>query len=151
MNYLQKSLSVEPEGKALAIGHTFLRIAVGLMIFYIHGVHKLIGGIAYLRDGSPWPLAKEIAEMNFPAPVPSAFAATLAQFICSLFLVAGCFTRLNAAILTGTLGVAVLQNLLANRDPQLAILYVIVLITLLFAGGGPFSVDAKFSARNHEH
>jgi uncharacterized membrane protein YphA (DoxX/SURF4 family) len=77
--------------------------------------------------------------MNFPAAVPSAFAATLVQFICSLFLVAGCFTRLNAALLTGTLSVAILQNVLAHRDPQLAMLYVVVLITLLFAGGGRFS------------
>ena len=87
-----------------------------------------------------------LAEMNFPAAVPSAFAATLVQFICSLFLVAGCFTRVNAALLTGTLSVAILQNVLAHRDPQLAMLYV-VLMTLLFAGGGRFSVDAKLSAR----
>lgn len=88
-----------------------------------------------------------LAEMNFPAAVPSAFAATLVQFICSLFLVAGCFTRVNAALLTGTLSVAILQNVLAHRDPQLAMLYVVVLVTLLFAGGGRFSVDAKLSAR----
>ena len=88
-----------------------------------------------------------LAEMNFPAAVPSAFAATLVQFICSLFLVADCFTRVNAAPLTGTLSVAILQNVLAHRDPQLAMLYVVVLITLLFAGGGRFSVDAKLSAR----
>ena len=88
-----------------------------------------------------------LAEVNFPAAVPSAFAATLVQFICSLFLVAGCFTRLNAALLTGTLSVAILQNVLAHRDPQLAMLYVVVLITLLFAGGGRFSVDAKLSPR----
>jgi putative oxidoreductase len=147
MNVLQKSVIVEPEGNAVAIGHTFLRVAIGLMIFYIHGVHKLLGGIAYLRDGSPWPLLKEIAEMNVPVPLASAFAATLVQFICSLFLVAGCFTRVNAALLTGTLSVAILQNLLAHRDPQLAILYVVVLITLLLAGGGRFSVDSKLSAR----
>jgi uncharacterized membrane protein YphA (DoxX/SURF4 family) len=147
MNVLQKSVIVEPEGKAVAIGHTFLRVAIGLMIFYIHGLHKLLGGIAYLRDGSPWPLLKEIAEMNVPAPLASAFAATLVQFICSLFLVAGCFTRVNAALLTGTLSVAILQNLLAHRDPQLAILYVVVLVTLLFAGGGRFSIDSKLSAR----
>lgn len=88
-----------------------------------------------------------LAEMNCPAAVPSAFAATLVQFIRSLFLVAGCFTRVNAALLTGTLSGAILQNVLAHRDPQFAMLYVVVLITLLFAGGGRFSVDAKLSAR----
>jgi uncharacterized membrane protein YphA (DoxX/SURF4 family) len=67
-----------------------------------------------------------LAVMNFPAAVPSAFAATLVQFICSLFLVAGCFTRVNAALLTGTLSGAILQNVLPHRDPQLAMLYAVV-------------------------
>jgi hypothetical protein len=39
MNYLQRSISVEPEGNTVASGHTFLRVAIGLMIFYIHGLH----------------------------------------------------------------------------------------------------------------
>lgn len=147
MNIFERTIQVDPEGKALAIGHTFLRLTVGVMIFYIHGLHKLLGGIAYLQHGSSWQLAKEITEMHFPAPIPSAFAATIAQFVCSLFLMVGCFTRVNAAILTGTLSVAILQNLLAHRDPQLAILYVITLITLLFCGGGRYSVDAKLTSR----
>ena len=38
------------------------------------------GGLAYLQHGTPWTLAKEVAEMHFPAPVASAFAATALQF-----------------------------------------------------------------------
>ena len=53
-------------------------------------LHKLLGSIAYVRDGWLWQLASEIAEMNFRAAVQSAFAATFIQSICSLFLVAGC-------------------------------------------------------------
>ena len=81
--------------------------------------------------------------MHFPAPVASAFAATFLQFLCSPLLALGLFTRLNAALLTGTLSVAILQNLLAGRDPQLAILYVLVLLSLVFLGGGRFSLDAR--------
>ena len=130
-------------------GHFILRASIGVMIFYIHGLHKLEGGVAYLQHGTPWTLAKEVAEMHFPAPVASAFAATALQFLCSPLVALGFFTRLNAALLTGTLSVAILQNLLAGRDPQLAILYVLVLLSLVFLGGGRFSLDALVSGRVH--
>jgi hypothetical protein len=55
--------------------------------------------------------------------------------------------RLNAALLTGTLSVAILQNALAHRDLQLAILCVIVTTSLIFLRGAQYSVDAKLSVR----
>ena len=80
------------------------------MIFYIHGWHKLEGWIAYLQNGTPWKLAEEVAGMHFPAPFASAVAATLVQFICSMFVVVGLFTRINAALLVCVLSGAILQN-----------------------------------------
>lgn len=147
MNLLKRSIAVEPAGTAASIGHFILRVSVGLMIFYIHGWHKLEGGLAYLQNGTPWKLAEEVAEMRLPAPVAAALAATSVQFVCSLFLVAGLLTRLNALFLTATLGVAILQNLLAGRDPQLAILYVLILVSMIFLGGGRYSLDARVLSR----
>jgi uncharacterized membrane protein YphA (DoxX/SURF4 family) len=143
MNVFKRSLTVDPTNAVAIFGHIFFRISVGLMIFYIHGLHKLEGWLAYVREGKPWTLANEVAGMHFPAPFASAVAATLVQFICSLFVVIGLFTRVNAALLVCVLGGAILQNLLANRDPQLAILYTLVAITLVFLGSGKFSLDAK--------
>jgi putative oxidoreductase len=143
MNLLKKSLAVEPDGTAATIGHLFFRISAGLMIFYIHGLHKLEGWIAYLQHGTPWILAGEVAGMHMPAPLASAVAATLVQFICSLFIIVGMFTRINAALLVCALSGAILQNLLAGRDPQLAILYTLVVVTLIFIGGGKYSLDAR--------
>lgn len=114
------------------------------MIFYIHGWHKLLGGVAYLFHDTPWKLAEEVAEMHTPAPVAAAFLATGVQFICSLFLIAGLYTRINAALLTGALAGAILQNFLAQRDPQLAILYALVVSTFMVTGAGRFSLDAKW-------
>ncbi len=147
MNLLKQPLAADSVSDVQAWGQLILRVAVGLMIFYIHGWHKLKGGLAYLRKGTPWKLAEEVAEMRFPAPVASAFAATIVQFICSLFLVAGLLTRVNAALLAGALSVAILQNVLARRDPQLAILYVLILVALVFLGGGRFSLDALVLSR----
>src|SRR5262245_45881542 len=116
---LQASLNPDTQNRPAAVGHLILRAAVGLMIFYIHGWHKLEGGIAYLQHGTPWKLAEEVAQMHFPAPVASAFMATIVQFVSAPLLALGLFTRINAALLTATLSVAILQNLLAGRDPQL--------------------------------
>ena len=147
MNLLKKTLTVDPNGAAATFGHLFLRVSAGLMIFYIHGLHKLEGWIAYLQHGTPWTLAEEVAGMHMPAPLASAVAATLVQFICSLFIVAGLFTRLNAALLACALSGAICQNLLAGRDPQLAILYTLVVVTLVFLGGGKYSLDARISRK----
>src|SRR2546425_7874378 len=101
MNLFHKSLSVDPDSALVRWGHLILRVSAGLMIFYIHGWHKLVGWIAYHQHGTPWKLAEEVAEMHFPAPMTSAVAATTVQFICSLFIVVGLFTRINAALLVG--------------------------------------------------
>jgi putative oxidoreductase len=150
MNLVKKSLTVEPNGATATFGLLFLRISAGLMIFYIHGWHKLEGWIAYLQHGTPWTLAEEVAGMHFPAPLASAVAATLVQFICSLFVILGLFTRINAILLFGALSGAILQNLLAGRDPQLAILYTLVVLTLAFVGGGRISLDARLFAKEEQ-
>jgi putative oxidoreductase len=140
---LKQSMATESVSDAHAWGQLILRVSVGLMIFYIHGWHKLKGGMAHLRQGTSWNLAEEVSAMHLPAPVVMAFAATLVQLICPLFLAVGLLTRLNAVLLTGTLSTAILQNVLARRDPQLPILYVLILIEMIFLGGGRFSLDAQ--------
>lgn len=147
MNLFTQSLTVDSGSKLETWGHFLLRVSAGLMIFYIHGWHKLEGWIAYLHDGTPWKLAEEVAGMHFPAPLASAVAAMLVQFICSLFIVTGLFTRVNAALLACALSGAILQNLLAGRDPQLAILYTLVVMTLVLIGGGKYSLDARISSK----
>jgi TQO small subunit DoxD len=64
-----------------------------------------------------------------------------------LFIVIGLFTRINAALLVCALSGAILQNLLAGRDPQLAILYTLVVVTLVFIGSGKYSLDARMFAK----
>ncbi|MCX6951246.1 MAG: DoxX family protein [Verrucomicrobia bacterium] len=141
--WFHRVVAAEKSGPAGAGGLLLLRVATGLLIFYVHGWHKLEGGIAYLRHGTPWQLAEEIAAMRVPWPLAAAFAATAVQFVCAPLLVVGWFTRVNAAVLAGVLGGAIVQNLLAGRDPQLALLYTIVVAALAVTGGGPFSLDAR--------
>lgn len=66
---LGKSLAVKPGGTAAGFGHLFLRVSAGLMIFYIHGRHKLEGWIAYHQHGTPWKRVGEVTGIHFPAPL----------------------------------------------------------------------------------
>ncbi len=143
MNPFRKSLDADQNSSVVTWGHSLLRVSTGVMVFYIHGLHKLEGGIAYAWHGTPWPLVEDVVGMHAPAPVASAWVATIIQFACSLFIVAGLFTRINALLLAGALSGAIIQNLLAARDPQLAILYTLVIVSIAFMGGGKFSLDAK--------
>src|ERR1700693_2085486 len=97
MSLLKNSPSVVPDGRAATLGHLLFRGSAGLIIVSIYGLTKLEGWIAYLQHGTPWALAEEVGGMHFPAPLASAVAATLVQFICSLFIIVGLFTRINVA------------------------------------------------------
>ena len=61
---LFNDMSPETNKGLVAAGHAFLRVAAGLMIFYIHGLRKLEGGIEYFRSGTPWVLENEVAGMH---------------------------------------------------------------------------------------
>lgn len=147
LNLLRQSRSTDAQVFVVPAGLLLLRVVTGALIFYVHGWHKLEGGIEFLRHGTAWRLATEVAEMHFPAPVLSAFAATLVQFACAPLLVLGWYTRLNAALLSGVLSVAIAQNLLAGRDPQLALLFTLNVAVLALTGGGRFSLDARRAPR----
>jgi len=122
--------------------NALFRIGLGGLIFSVHGVHKLKGALAFLRNGQPWPLEREVAEIHVPFPFASALAATVVQFVGGILLILGLATRPAALILTATLGVAVYQNLATRRDPQLAVLYVLGVAMLAVWGGGRYSLDA---------
>lgn len=143
-----KSLDADAGSDATAWELLFLRGLVGVLIFYVHGWHKLEGALEWLRTGTRWPLSDEVAAMHFPAPVASAFVATAVQFLCAPLLALGFYTRLNAAVLTTVLSVAIAQNLGAHRDPQLALLYTLAVAAFVLIGGGRFSLDACLATRS---
>jgi len=124
------------------LANALFRAGLGGLIFAVHGLHKLRGALAFLCKGQPWALEGEVAEIHVPFPFASALMATCIQFVGGLLLIAGVATRPVALVLTGTLGVAVYQNLATRRDPQLASLYVLGVVTLAIWGGGRYSLDA---------
>ena len=113
---------------------SILRI-VAALIFLLHGTQKLFG---------------------FPAPpasgLPPAFSlfwvGAILELVGGLLLLIGAFTRPVAFILSGEMAVAYwMFHAPRNLYPTLnggdaSILYCFVFLYLVFAGAGPWSVDA---------
>ena len=142
MGWISHVLAPSPASAIVDAANVLFRVSLGGLIFFVHGLHKLRGAIARVCHGQPWPLEKEVAEIHAPFPFASALAATIVQFVGGLLLMVGLGTRPVALVLVVTLGVAIYQNIVTRRDPQLAALYVLGVATLALWGGGSHSLDA---------
>lgn len=129
------------------VANLVLRVAFGLMVFVIHGVHKAREALHASKSGTPWKLVEEIREMGLPAPRANAIVATGVQLVAPLFVIAGLGTRPAALMLAGALLGAVAQNIKARRDPQLAMLYAVCAVVLGVWGGARYSMDFLIASR----
>ena len=114
---------------------SILRIVSGLL-FMEHGLQKLTGF-------PPWPDPTRVIPLN---SLPG--YAGYIELGCGLLLVLGLFTRAIAFLASGTMAVAYWywhapQSLYpVNNLGDAAILYCFIFLYLVFAGPGPWSVDA---------
>ncbi|WP_424134713.1 DoxX family protein [Roseomonas chloroacetimidivorans] len=111
-----------------------LRI-VAALIFLLHGTQKLFGFPAPPASGLP--------------PIMSIYGiGAILELVGGILLLLGAFTRPVAFILSGEMAVAYwMFHAPRNLYPTLnggdaAILYCFVFLYLVFAGPGPWSVDA---------
>jgi putative oxidoreductase len=117
-----------------------VRIVSGL-IFLAHGTQKLLSFPGGERAGSG------LAFDN-----PGAFAG-LIELVCGLLITLGLFTRPAAFLASGTMAVAYWiahapQNFFpVNNGGDAAILYCFLFLYFVFAGPGPWSLDAMRGRR----
>lgn len=120
-----------------------MRIGIGLMMAFSHGLGKL----QKLFAGGA---------IRFPDPIgvgakTSLFLAGTSEFVCALAIVIGLGTRLAAVPLAFTMFIAVV--VIHGGDPfkkkEFALLYLLPCIMFMLTGPGRFSIDAiirkKFS------
>ena len=119
-----------------ALALRLLRVTAGLMIAFIHGWHKVVGGYLYMSSGQDWPLLNDTMALGFPCPVFfSAIAATV-QFAGGLLIAAGVATRPAAVLVAFTMMTALIFNIrTADSDAQLAGLYALIAIVVAIADG----------------
>ena len=121
-------------------GLLFLRVALGAFYLYVHGWHKLAGGIHAWREIG---LAVRYAGIHF-APVFWGLMAALSETLGCVLVILGFLFRPACLLIFITLCVASAMHLrkgqgleTASHAIELAILF----FSLLFIGPGKYSLD----------
>ncbi|MGD9785100.1 MAG: DoxX family protein [Hyphomicrobiaceae bacterium] len=109
-----------------------LRIVSGL-IFLLHGTQKLLG----------FPPSERVV-----AAFSLSWYAAIIELVCGTLIMIGLFTRSAAFLASGTMAFAYWiahaprDTFPVNNAGDAAILYCFIFLYLVFAGPGPWSVDA---------
>ena len=118
-----------------SVGLLLLRLGAGGFMLYGHGWSKLTE-FADKAAHFPDPLGLGSSSLSLGL-------AVLAEVVCALALVAGLLTRYVAGALAFTMMVAVF--VVHGDDPwakkELAALYLVPYLTLIFTGGGRYALD----------
>jgi putative oxidoreductase len=132
-----------------------LHTSIGLLILRVGvGGYMLTHGLPKLQMIFKGQFAEFPDPIGLGAPV-SLVATTGAEFFCALLVVLGLATRIAAAPIVFTMGVAAL--IVQSQDPWIAsaegpskepaMLFLIPMLALIFTGGGRFSLDATLIPR----
>ncbi|MEM9013342.1 MAG: DoxX family protein [Pseudomonadota bacterium] len=111
---------------------------VSALIFLLHGMQKLIG----------IPATERVTEL-----LSLGWFAGVIEIVCGLALLVGFQIRLAAFLASGTMAFAYWlahapRDLFpTNNGGDAAILYCFVFLYFVFAGGGPWSLDAMLRSR----
>jgi putative oxidoreductase len=135
---LKRSVSIEPLHSDAAL--LVLRLGAGLMMAFGHGIKKVTGLDRFIDS---------VTRHGLPLPELLAPAAAISELVGGLLLALGLFTRAAASFVLITMLVAAFW--VHSADPfgkkEMALLYACTMITLLLAGPGKWSLDAKLFRR----
>jgi putative oxidoreductase len=126
--------STKPNANLVNVLILIIRIFVGLSML-THGIPKLETLVT----------SNQIQFMNFLG-MGSIFTMVLvvfAEFLCSIFIIIGLFTRIACIPLMFTMLVAffLVHSTDAYVDKELCILYFFIYLVILIFGSGKFSID----------
>jgi len=117
---------------------SILRIVVALL-FFEHGLSKLFG----------------FPSSRMPEMFTLSWYAGVIEFVGGGLLALGLFTRLSAFVMSGQMAFAYFLSHaphsffpIVNRGDS-AILYCFIFLYFVFAGGGPWSLDARVADPSH--
>jgi putative oxidoreductase len=120
-------------------GLLWLRVAGSALLFYVHGLPKLLH------------LQAELARIEDPfglgAPVSLA-AAIAAEVLCPVLVACGLFTRAASLPVLAVLAVAMLavHPGWSIAEGQFGWLLIVIYVTIALAGPGRWSIDARYQS-----
>lgn len=118
----------------LDVGLLILRLGAGGLMLFGHGLKKALK-YATLSETFSDPLGI--------GPVHSLNLAIFAEVVCAAMVMIGLATRVAAINVAGTMAVAAFIVHRADPwpKPELAIVYLVPFLVLVFTGAGRFSID----------
>ena len=123
------------------LGLLLLRGLVGLYLAFGHGLGKITGGPEQWAGLGG---TMEMFGLGF-APTFWGLLSALAEFVAALMVVVGVATRPAALFVLLNMLVAATAHITGTIDggPEMALLYGIVFLSLLFIGPGKYSIDEQ--------
>lgn len=142
-----------------------MKTDLALVVLRLSGLYLAVGHgwgkVARLASGDGGRFIEGVAALGFPLPGLFAWAAALGEFACGLLVFVGLGTRYAAAIAGFTMFVAGFVRHKAHLhlltalglmspseetvsswgNPELAIMYLVVMLALVFTGGGGLALD----------
>ena len=123
-----------------------LRVIASVMMIVNHGWNKILAGQEkWNRLGTA---LTDFIGIEFMS-VFCGFMAAFSESIGMVMVIFGIFTRPAAFLLLFTMFVASMNHLVDGEFPELAIMYLIVMLALLISGPGKFSLDYKFFSQKN--
>jgi putative oxidoreductase len=128
------------------LGNLILRVVTGASMIIFHSWGKIVGMVNFL-NGKHWKFVDTVQMMGLPLPVLFAIIATLIEFIASILIILGLFTRISAIGLALVMLFAVYFHIITKTSAELALIYLSVFVFLALAGAGKFSLDARIGRK----
>jgi len=130
----------------LYLSHSLLvlRFIPSIMMIYNHGWSKITAGYEkWERLGAALTdfIGLEFLNVFF------GFMAALSESVGMIFLVVGLFTRPAALLLSFTMFVASVNHIVDGEFPELAILYLLIMLVLFICGPGKLSLDYHYFSK----
>jgi putative oxidoreductase len=128
------------------LGNLILRVVTGASMIIFHSWGKIVGMVNFL-NGKHWKFVDTVQMMGLPLPVLFAIIATLIEFIASILIILGLFTRISAIGLALVMLFAIYLHIITKTSVELALIYLSVFVFLALAGAGKFSLDARIGRK----
>ena len=133
-----------PNNLYLSHSLLILRFIPSIMMIYNHGWSKITAGYEkWDRLGAALTDFIGLEYLN----VFFGFMAALSESAVMIFVVVGLFTRPATLLLLFTMFVASVNHIVDGEFPELAILYLLIMLVLFICGPGKFSLDYHYFSK----